>query len=107
MALYHHKPTGAFATIAGPAVGTDADRSSKIGVVWHDQFSTVGSFTRAEFDAEFEPVCPTSGQPNWSSGGVLVRCPLCNKNVKAVDGKVEDHGASPKEDPLAEEPETS
>lgn len=53
--VYRHKPTGALASVAGPSHSTGPDRGPKIGVVWHDRFNTTGSFTRAEFAAEFEP----------------------------------------------------
>lgn len=54
MAFYRHKPTGKLASLTGGA--PRLPHGPKVGVVWHGQFNTVGSFTPAEFRAEFEIV---------------------------------------------------
>lgn len=53
MTIYRHKPTGALASLTYGAPRLPYGR--KVGVVWHDRYNTIGSFTPAEFAQEFEP----------------------------------------------------
>jgi len=55
-ASFRHLPTGSTGRVHGaPGPAADSlERRAPVRVTWDDQFSTVGSFTPAEFRAECE-----------------------------------------------------